>query len=243
METKIRCNDNLVELKKIPSKSVDLVYIDPPFMSQRHQGDYDDRWENFNDYLNFMKPRIEEINRILKKTGTLYLHTRPPVSNDLKIGIDTVFGSNNYRNEIVWSYSGGKTPNKDFSRKHDVILRYIKNANSKYTFNPPMKPIKGNGWHSNGTRYDKKNGMTPCTDSWDDIPKVHANAKIKKYATQKPEKLLERIIKASSNPGDVVLDAFAGSGTTCAVAQKLGRKSICIDQNPKACEIMEERLR
>ncbi len=243
MKPVIKCDDNLAELKNVPSGSVDLVYIDPPFNSGKDWGDFDDRWENMNGYLNFMRSRIHEIHRVLKEVGTVYIHLKSDTSYDVKPIIDEVFGKKSFRNDIVWTYSGGATPRRDFPRKHDVIFRYVKKPDANYVFNPPMKPYSKNV-HGKRRNYpiDVDTELTMQNDWWTDIKPVHPQWKGKKYQTQKPENLLERIILTSSNKGDTVLDAFAGSGTTCAVAKRLGRKSICIDQNPKACKIMEDRL-
>ncbi len=262
----IRCGDNLPELQNIPSGLVDMAYIDPPFKTGRHQGDYDDRWNSMCDYIDFMKPRIQEIHRVLKPGGTIYVHVDTSANAYVRVMLDEIFGIKNFKNEIIWAYKGPSTVKNAFPGKHDTIFRYAK-PGGPVTFNAddirvPYDPdtIEKRAYEFN--RFKKGAKMTGVNagseprpvesyargkipeDWWADIGSggQMSHSQYTGYATQKPEKLLERVIKASSNPGDVVLDAFAGSGTTCAVAKRLGRKSICIDQNPKACKIMEERL-
>jgi DNA modification methylase len=159
----------------------------------------------------------------------------------LRVAADKIFGPKNFVNEIIWAYSGGGAPKNRFASKHDTILVHAKNAKDR-TFNTQYAPFKpGASRHSDGSPYRPEGKI--MDDWWADIPPVSTASRERiGYATQKPEKLLERVILASSNPGDIVLDAFAGSGTTCKVASRLGRKAICMDKNPKACKIMEERL-
>jgi len=267
MKPVIACGDNLPELQRIPAGSINLAYIDPPFFKQKDFDDFNDKWKSLQHYLDFMKPRIEQIHRILKPGGTTYIHLDSSANAYVRVMADQIFGFKNFANEIAWCYKGPSAGGSKFPRKHDTILRYVKSG-APPVFNAdavrvPYNPItiekrryeldgiaRGKGTYDKGFRFRGKDisvyekGKIP-EDWWDDITTGGQMSKYERvgYATQKPEKLLERVILASSNPGDVVLDAFAGSGTTCAVARKLGRKSICIDQNPKACRIMEERLK
>ncbi len=139
------CGDNLEILPTLEKESVDLIYIDPPFFSNRHYeiiwGDeaeirsFEDRWEGGIDvYIDWMKDRVIELHKVLKPTGSMYLHCDWHASHYLKVMMDDVFGANNFRNEIVWCYETGGIPKKDFSRKHDIIFRYTKS--NKYIFNP-----------------------------------------------------------------------------------------------------------
>ena len=267
MNPAIKCNDNIAELQKLPSGSIDLAYIDPPFFTQRDFGDFNDKWKSLQHYLDFMQPRIEHIHRVLKPGGTAYIHLDSNANAYVRVMADKIFGFKNFANEIAWCYKGPSAGTSKFPRKHDTILRYTKNG-APPVFNAdavrvPYNPVtiekrkyeiggiaRGKGTYDKGFRFKGKDismydkGKIP-EDWWDDIGAGGQMSKHERtgYATQKPEKLLERIISASSNPGDMILDAFAGSGTTCAIAQKLGRKSICIDANPKACKIMKARLR
>ena len=197
-------------------------------------------------YVTYMTQRIVELHRILKPTGSLYLHVDPTASHYLKLILDEIFGKTNFRNEIVWGYRTGGVSKRHFPRKHDIILTYGKEA--KRTIHNPLKEI---------ILYDKPffSGSQPddtgkyrvdvyIRDVWDDElkPIINVSKEHTGYPTQKPLALLERIIKASSQEGDVVLDPFCGCATTCVKAQQLGRKWIGIDIEAKAAHILIERL-
>ena len=199
-------------------------------------------------YLAFMAPRLAEIWRLLTPNGSVYLHCDPHASHYLKVMMDAIFGASHFRNEIVWCYSGGGIPRKDFPRKHDVILRYARGT--EVTFNVERKPYKANtqqvGKHSTlsgGHEIDLARG-TPVTDWWTDIKTVTGwNPEKLGYPTQKPLALLERIISASSKPGDIVFDPFCGCGTALDAAHGLKRNWVGIDLTVLALEPMERRLR
>jgi len=210
-------------------------------------------------YLTYMAQRIIEMYRILKNTGSLYLHCDPTASHYLKVMLDGIFNKNSFGNDISWCYTGPSGAKKRFPTKHDVILRYVKSEN--YIFNEdairiPYKELhsdKGKNakiWGSEGKLQNEdlrqnyvKKGKIP-EDWWIDIPSGgHISPKERTgYPTQKPLALLHRIIKASSNPNDIVLDPFCGCATTCVAAQQLGRKWIGIDIEEKAVEILVDRL-
>ena len=176
-------------------------------------------------YLCFMAIRLLEMRRILKDDGSIYVHCDPTSSHYLKQLMDAVFDVANFRNEIIWTYGLGGSSPKRFSRKHDVILFYTKS--NRYTFNKPQTPA---------TSQRLKGQMKGATDVWD-IPSLNNMAKERTgYPTQKPLALYERIIAASTNEGDIVLDPFCGSGTTLLAAQRLGRKWIGVDSSPTALE-------
>jgi site-specific DNA-methyltransferase (adenine-specific) len=251
----IKCNDNLSALKKIPDESVDLVYIDPPFFTQEKKFDFNDSWSSMDEFKEFMKPRFEEVKRVLKKNGSVYLHSDHHANSYLRLLMDETFGYNNLQNEIIWVYSGANHQRKKFGRKHDTIYFYTK-SKKDWTFNaddvrqPYREWAKGKKSYTTSSYGVSKpreimlDERGKLSDDWWYIPPVSMTRVNRTgYSTQKPEPLLEKIIKASSNEGDLILDIFAGSGTTCAVAKRLGRNSICIDKNPKSCKIMEERLR
>ena len=205
--------------------------------------------DDMGAFLCFMGVRLLEMRRVLADTGSIYLHCDPTASHYLKELMDAIFGRKNFRNEIVWCYSGGGIPRQDFPRKHDVILRYSKSAD--YLFNVERKPYKENtqavGIHSTlsgpNNRIDLERG-TPVTDWWIDIPTVTGWSPEKVgYATQKPLTLYERIIRASSNEGDMVLDPFAGCATTPIAAERLGRQWIGMDLWDGAHRTVLQRLR
>lgn len=248
----IYCGDNLDMLKEVPDKSVDLVYIDPPFNSNRNyetfwhdtqeKRAFEDRFGDAEAYISYMRPRILELYRVLKDTGSFYYHCDWHASHYVKIMLDQIFGFNNFQNEVVWSYRTGGASKKHWSRKHDVIFFYTKSK--IYTFNLLKERI-----------YYDKPFFTPLQDEqgrwyadvimrdvWDIPALINMSKERLGYPTQKPLALLDRIIEASSNKGDVVLDAFCGCGTALVAAQKLGRKWIGIDISPTACRVMAQRL-
>jgi site-specific DNA-methyltransferase (adenine-specific) len=200
-------------------------------------------------YLSMMAPRLVELRRVLKGTGTVYLHCDPTASHYLKLLMDAVFGAENFRNEIVWCYAGGGIPRRDFPRKHDVILRY--SVSDKYFYAPVLRPYSEGTRQRGRTRVKGKYfaaGLhpegTPVNDWWADLAKITSPTDPEKlgYPTQKSEALLERILTASSKEGDLVLDPFCGSGTTLAVAKKMARRWLGIDINRFAIELTEHRL-
>lgn len=241
--------DCLRALGVIERASVDLIYADPPFCSGRNYGLFEDRWENgINVYVNWMRERVMEMHRVLKPTGSIYLHCDFHASHYLKVMMDDVFGANNFQNEVVWAYKSGGATRKRWARKHDVILFYAKNE-KKMKFNPEKEKSYNRGYKPYGfagvKEYQDEVGwytMVNMKDVWH-IDMVGRTAKERLgYPTQKPEALLERIIKASSNQGDVILDPFCGCGTTVAVAERLGRQWIGIDISPTAISLTRQRL-
>ncbi len=205
-------------------------------------------------YLVYMIPRLEEMRRLLKPTGSIYLHCDPTASHYLKIIMDAVFGKSNFRNEIVWGYYGPGSPHiKQFNRKHDILFWY--SMGKDWTFNkdavrlpykdPKQRPRKA---FDTGEHFDKKyveamrqRGKVPETH-WTDIAVAVRGKERTGYPTQKPLKLLERIISASSNKDDLVLDPFCGCATTCVAAQWLRREWVGIDVSPKAADLVDMRL-
>ncbi|HQF80302.1 MAG TPA: DNA methyltransferase [Flexilinea sp.] len=264
---KILFQDNLEALKRMDDQSVDLIYIDPPFntghaqkrtsirvvrdgegdrvgfQGQRYhsekigQRSYDDR---FDDFVEFLQPRMEEAYRILKNDGSLYFHIDYREVHYCKIMLDEIFGRDSFLNEIIWAYDYGARTQKKWPPKHDNILFYAKNPNH-YTFN--VSEIDRIPYMAPGLVGKEKSerGKLPTDTWWHTI--VPTNSKEKTgYPTQKPLGIIRRIITASSNPGDLVLDFFAGSGTVGAVCAEMGRDCILIDNNPEAIQIMKQRL-
>ena len=258
----IHLSENLEFLHSLDSELIDLIYIDPPFYSGVDYKEFSDLWSSLEDYLEFMKLRIGEMHRVLKNTGSFYLHCDASAIFELKPLCDNIFENSNFRREIIWnvgSVSGFKSQVKGWVRQHDTILYYTKSGN--FTFNKQYMPYKedyikkmfrykdadGRLYRKRreGKQYlDEKPGML-VGDVWNDIYSYQTRTRSKEYLgypTQKPEKLLERIILASSNEGDIVADFFCGSGTTLAVAKKLNRKWIGVDINPKAIELSKQRI-
>ncbi|MCG9133632.1 HNH endonuclease, partial [Candidatus Poribacteria bacterium] len=207
-------------------------------------------------YLMAMTIRLIEMHRILKPTGSIYLHCDPTASHYLKLVMDAIFEKENFRNEIVWCYRGGGVPKNDFSRKHDIILRYSKTEDVTFNIDDIRIPYSVSVMESSESRYDKSyrgnnvySGYRPNKlgkhpeDWWTIQPLMPSDKKERTgYPTQKPLKLLERIIKASSNEGDVVLDPFCGCATACVAAEKLRRQWVGIDISPSAEAITKLRL-
>lgn len=258
--------DNLEVLKNIPSGSVQLVYIDPPFNTGKTQkresirtvrSDIGDRKgfkgqsyesiresvtsynDSFTNYWEFLAPRLEEAHRILHETGTLYLHLDFREVHYAKVMLDGLFGRDNFVNEIIWAYDYGARSTKKWPAKHDNILVYSKSPN--YFFN--SEEVDREPYMAPGlvTPEKAERGKLPTDVWWHTIVSPTGKEKTG-YATQKPEGILRRIITASSRPGDLVVDFFAGSGTTGAVAKKLGRHFLLVDQNPDAFEVIKKRL-
>jgi site-specific DNA-methyltransferase (adenine-specific) len=200
-------------------------------------------------YLCMMAPRLLEMRRVMKETGTIYLHCDPTASHYLKLLMDAVFGVKNFRNEIVWCYAGGGIPKNDFPRKHDIIFRYSKS--DVYFYKPIYRPYTLGTLQRGRTKVKGKyaeQGLrpegTPVNDWWPDVSKITSPTDPEKlgYPTQKSEALLERIINCSSREGDLVLDPFCGCGTTIAVAERLKRKWIGIDITYIAIDVIKKRL-
>ena len=273
--------DNLHVMRQIPTNSVDLIYIDPPFFSGRQYnviwGDdnelrsFDDIWRGGLDgYLVWLNARLYEMKRMLKPSGSIYVHCDWHASHYIKVEMDRIFGYEGFLNEIVWKkYSGRKNNAKrKFSTQHDIIFFYVKTADAR--FNVQYVPISEKEvakeykyMDESGRRYRKSRGRryqltgeerriyldeqpgAAIGALWveDGIQLNTSSAERIGYPTQKPEALLERIIKASSNEGDVVADFFVGGGTTAAVAQRLGRRFIVCDQSRVAIAVTAERLK
>ena len=204
-------------------------------------------------YLTYMAQRIIEMHRILKDTGSLYLHCDPTASHYLKVVLDEIFGRDSFITEIIWTYAWGVRTTKRWNKKHDVILMYAKSKNYVFNYESVLEERKTSEATQNRLKYrgamttdwNKGRGTEKLalpTDVWY-IPTINAMSKERTgYRTQKPLALLHRIIKASSNEDDMVMDPFCGCATTCVAAQQLGRKWIGIDIEKKAANLLVERL-
>lgn len=245
---------------------IDLIYIDPPFDSKAdykkkiklkgknlssdinsfEEKQYTDIWAN-DEYLQFIYERLILIKELLSDTGSVYIHCDWHKSHYIRCIMDSIFGPNNFINEIIWSYKSGGTSDKYFARKHDNILIYSKSQNYKInipkekSYNRGLKPYRFKGVEE----YEDEIGwytLVKMRDVWEIDMVGRSSAERLNYPTQKPEKLIERIIESSSNPGDIVFDCFMGSGTTQAVAMKLRRKFIGSDINLGAIDVTSKRL-
>ena len=240
----IYCGDCLEQLGNLPDGCIDLIYIDPPFNSNRNyevfwgetkeKRAFEDRHASTQAYIDYMRPRCVELARVLKKAGSFYYHCDWHASHYVKIMLDQIFGENNFLNNIVWFYGLGGSSARYFPRKHDDILFYSNGDDRGRYFDPPMVPATSNRMKG----MDKK-----CPDYWD-IPTINNMSKERLgYPTQKPLELLNRIVQASTRPNDIVLDAFCGCGTAVVAAQNLNRQWIGLDVSPTACRVMAKRLR
>ncbi|MDR2409972.1 MAG: hypothetical protein LBE13_17925 [Bacteroidales bacterium] len=269
---KLILGDNLEILKTMESETVDLIYLDPPFFSNRNYeviwGDegevrsFKDRWSGGVDhYIAWLKERVIEMHRVLKSTGSIFLHCDWHANAYIRVEIlDKIFGKNNFQNEIIWSYKRYTAVSKKFQSLHDMIFWYTKD--NEYVFNEDREDYGENSGKMDshykqdeeGKWYiwQKRKNQEPYKvylsdgrrigDVWD-ISIINASSKERiGYPTQKPFALLERIIKCASNEGDLVMDPFMGGGTTIAVADKLNRQWIGIDQSVQAVKVSELRL-
>ncbi len=223
--------DNLELLKTLSDGCIDLIYCDILYGTGRNFGDYQDLKPERQAIENHYIPRLQEMHRVLKDTGSIYIHCDWRINHWIRLIMDDIFGYDNFRNEIIWKYGLGGSSNKQFAKKHDNILFYSK-ANT-YIFNLQYEKATSN---------KMKGQMKKMTDVWD-IPNINNMAKERvNYSTQKPKRLLESIINASSNKGDIIADFYMGSGTTGEVALELGRRFIGCDISEKACQITKERI-
>ena len=262
--------DSLKILKEITEKSVNLVYLDPPFFTQEEQSlsskanviySFNDKWNNMDTYLNFIQERLLECKRILKDSGSIFLHCDRNASHYLKILMDKLFGITNFQSEIIWSYKRWSNSKKGLLNAHQIILFYSKTKDFKFnkiytnyseTTNidqilqarvrnkngKSVYKIDNNGENVIG---QSKKGV-PLSDVWE-IPFLNPKAKERTgYPTQKPIILLEQILKLVTDENDLVVDPFVGSGTTVVAAKILNRKYIGIDKSQEAITLTKDRL-
>ncbi len=267
MRHRIELADNVVALAGIASESIPLIYIDPPFNTGKQQrrttirtvADPDgDRTgfggrtyrtmhlgtqtyaDVFDDYLLFLEPRLREAHRVLAPNGTLYVHLDPREVHYVKVMLDGIFGRASFLNEIVWIYDYGGRPRDRWPAKHDNILVYVKDPEN-YVFN--AEDVDREPYMAPGLVTPEKAALGKrASDSWWHTIVSPTGKEKTGYPTQKPVGVLKRIVAASSRPEDVVLDFFAGSGTTGAAALALGRRFHLIDSNPEAVAVMARRF-
>ncbi len=297
--------NNLELLKNYKDNSIDMIYFDPPYNTGRNFYNFNDKFKTKEEYIDFIKVRLIEVQRILKKTGSVIIHIEPKISHYFRILCDEIFGDNNFTNEIIWKTGGNAKNKKKLNRWHDTIIVYSKSKNQK--FNPQYEPndddyrknnnvkvcvhhnkeyvttaihnsqpnvnprmnlrYEWNGHHKqwyvtkekmenlhndNRLSYNKKGvprikrfldemeGI-PLRDLWTDISNTQRKEKLN-YATQKPVKLLERIVKLYSNEGDICMDIFAGSGTLGRACINQKRKYLLMDINEDGKTIFEESI-
>jgi site-specific DNA-methyltransferase (adenine-specific) len=259
--------ENLDVLSRFPDGAFALVYADPPFNTGRRRtrrtlrtsaGEDGDRAgfagrryrsevvgecsyrDSFDDYLRFLEPRLREIRRVVADTGTFYLHLDPRESHYVKVLLDEVFGRECFLNELVWAYDYGARPTRRWPAKHDTILVYVRDPD-RYHFDAgavEREPYMAPGLQ---TAERAARGKLPTDVWWHTIVSPTGSEKTG-YPTQKPEGILRRMVQASTRPGEWCLDPFAGSGTLGAVARKLGRRFVLVDESAEAVAIARRRL-
>jgi site-specific DNA-methyltransferase (adenine-specific) len=260
--------DNLPLMRALPDGIATLVYADPPFNTGARQarrslrtvadteGDrtgfggrryrsehvattaYDDA---FDDYLGFLEPRLVEMRRLLAPEGTLYLHLDYREAHYVKVALDRIFGRESFLNELIWAYDYGAKPRRRWPAKHDTILVYVRDP-ARYLFD--CEAVDREPYMAPGLVTPEKaaRGKRPTSVWWHTIVSPTGREKTG-YPTQKPEGVVRRMVQASTRPGNLCLDPFAGSGTLGAVAAQLRRRYLLMDSSPEAVRVMRERLR
>jgi DNA modification methylase len=256
--------------------SVTLAYLDPPFFTGRthHRVDrkrtdtgiersesvaFDDRWDSLAHYLTVLKERLVHVRTLLADHGSVVIHVDPKTSHYIKVMCDEIFGWDCFASEVVWRYRRWPAKTRNFQRVHDVMLRYVKNAEATPRFNQlyePLAPSTQKTWGDHKQRAvvgsagrrlrssttEQLSAGAPLGDVWE-IPIVAPVARERNgYPTQKPEALLRRWIDSCSDPGDLILDPYMGSGTTLKVAHELGRRALGIDASEQAHLVTQKRL-
>lgn len=271
MEIDIHNADCLTILRSLPEAQADLVYLDPPFFTQREhrlatrdrtaEFSFDDKWNSVKDYASFLYERLQELKRILKPSGSLFFHCDKTASHIARLLLDDIFTTGNFRAEIIWHYKRWSNSAKGLLPAHQTILFYSKTDQYKFhkalteyspTTNVDQILQKRGRDSANKSVYARdddgnviysgpKNGV-PLSDVWA-IPFLNPKAKERiGYPTQKPILLLERIIELVTDPGDLVVDPFCGSGTALVAAKLLCRRAIGIDVSPEACALAKKRV-
>lgn len=259
--------ENLDVLGRLPGESLDLIYLDPPFNTGKRQvlrrikavrDDAGDRTgfqarryrtipmgstgylDVHDDYLAFLEPRLEECRRVLKRPGSLYFHIDYHEAHYCKVLLDSIFGRDCFLNEVIWAYDYGARTTKRWPPKHDTILVYVKDPAGYYFDAAEVERIP---YMSPGLVGPEKAavGKLP-TDTWWHTIVPTSGPERTGYPTQKPLGILRRIVRASSPPGGIVADFFAGSGTTGVAAYELGRRFLLVDNNPEAARVMARRF-
>ncbi|MGI5836703.1 MAG: DNA-methyltransferase [Chloroflexota bacterium] len=244
--------DNLTLMRSLPGESIDLIYADPPFFSGRNyqlEGNGEENSPSFRDiwpegitgYLAWLVERLREMKRLLKPTGSMFLHLDWHAVHYVKVEMDRIFGYDHLQNEIIWSYRSGGGSRRRYGRKHDTLLWYTASLDG-YVFNVEEARVPYDAVIAPSRQKLFHEGGKVAGSVWDISRPPNHSAEWTGYPTQKPEILLERIVKVHTIPGQVVADFFCGSGTTPAVAQRLGRRWIACDCSSAAIEVAANRL-
>ena len=271
MNVDVYCGDCMEVLRRFPTAKADLIYLDPPFFTQRKQKlstrdrrtefSFDDRWNSISEYASFLTERLGEIHRVLKPTGSIFFHCDKTASHVARLILDDVFGMKRFQSEIIWSYRRWSNSARKLLPAHQTILFYSKEAAFKFnvirtSYSPTTnvdqilqrrsrddsnKSVYARDENGNVVYGGNKQGV-PLSDVWE-IPFLNPKARERTgYPTQKPLLLLEQIIRLVTDEGDMVLDPFCGSGTTLVAAKLLARSAIGIDVSEEAVELTRRRL-
>ena len=271
MASETRHGDCLDVVRDLPARSADLVYVDPPFFTQKTHSlmtrdrsttfQFSDQWKSRAEYLDFLRARLQEFHRVLKATGSLFFHCDTNASHHIRCLLDEVFGEPMFRSEIIWHYRRWSNSQRNPLPSHQTLFFYSRTDDYQYhqifdDYSPATnvdqilqrrerdehgKAVYARDERGHVINDGHKKGV-PIADVWD-IPLLNPKARERVgYPTQKPMLLLERIITLVTSPGDLVLDPFCGSGTTLLAAEFLGRNSMGIDVSPAAVELMRQRL-
>jgi len=263
-------DDCLFAMRKMKAETVDMAYLDPPFFTQKiqslknrdgHKYYFSDKWDSMDAYLSYLKSRIIEVRRVLKASGSIFLHCDHSASHHLRLLLDEIFGAENFRSEIIWIYRRWSNSRRGPMNSHQTIFFYSKSKNFTYNtiytaYSPTtnidqilqdrIRDSRGKAAYKTDSKgnaicTNEKKGV-PLSDVWD-IPFLNPKAKERVgYPTQKPILLLERIVEMSTNEKDVVLDPFCGSGTALVAASLLNRNYIGIDVSGEAAKLAQKRL-
>jgi len=243
---------------------VTLAYLDPPYMTQRKHVTsegveaFDDRWTSYAEYISHLTPRIMAVRDLLAPWGCCVIHVDWHISAHVRLLGDDVFDRTAFASEIIWRYRRWPAKTRNFQRVHDTLFRWVRDASAPSRWNQLYEPLAPSTIKTHGGRRQKHSWQgdrrttvqylpeqspgCPLGDVWD-LPIIAPCARERTgYPTQKPEALLERLILATTDPGDLVLDPYMGSGTTIAVARRLGRIGIGIDSSPEAVRVASARL-
>ncbi len=270
-DSNVILGDSLDAMERMESASIDMVYLDPPFFTNRHHSaisrdrtkkfSFSDVWSGLSEYAEFMEQRLRQIHRLLKPSGSVFVHCDKSANFLLRALLDEVFGAEQFRSEIIWTYRRWSNSAKGLMPAHQTIFFYSKTNQFKFkriycpysetTNVDQILQLRARDEHgvssyaidSNGDNiYGGEKKGVPLSDVWE-IPFLNPKAKERTgYPTQKPVLLLERIVEISTDPGDLILDPFCGSGTTLVAAKILGRRSIGIDCSAEAVNLTQHRL-
>lgn len=258
------CGDAIEEARRLGDGALDAIYIDPPFgtgiVRQGRGHRYADRADDPDAFVAWVLPLLEHSRRVLAPHGSLFVHLDYRAVHYVKVALDRLFGRARFVNEIVWCYAVGGKSRRGFGRKHDTILWYARGDDWAFYPEAIRVPRRGgshmrvvlDGGSAVQEKTDRKTGRVyryPVAagkvpeDWWTDVETLnHSDRERTGWPSQKPERLVERVVRAVTQPGDRVADWFAGSGTTAAVAQRLARRFVTVDREPAAIEVCAARL-